>query len=208
MTILLRIILNTMLISSMLAFVGLSILAALNDKNPVERLIRFGMLFSGALVVLGAEAGGVNFSQFISDSLSSTGAFPAVTGVIIPGVAGVALGLFLLLSAYNGNIYTIRIIIFVGMLAAAQFAEIYAHALNAQGLSLGRTVAPNISFVVGVLLCLALTFDPKNPKKGLQRLRRMQAGQPSDSVPDAAEPDARPQPGSWADEYPNWEPGR
>ncbi len=73
MTILLRIILNTMLISSMLAFVGLSILAALNDKNPVERLIRFGMLFSGALVVLGAEAGGVNFSQFISDSLSSTG---------------------------------------------------------------------------------------------------------------------------------------
>ncbi len=208
MTILLRIILNTMLISSMLAFVGLSILAALNDKNLVERLIRFGMLFSGALVVLGAEAGGVNFSQFISDSLSSTGAFPAVTGVIIPGVAGVALGLFLLLSAYNGNIYTIRIIIFVGMLAAAQFAEIYAHALNAQGLSLGRTVAPNISFVVGVLLCLALTFDPKNPKKGLQRLRRMQAGQPSDSVPDAAEPDARPQPGSWADEYPNWEPGR
>lgn len=208
MTILLRIILNTMLISSMLAFVGFSILAALNDKNPVERLIRFGMLFSGALVVLGAEAGGVSFSQFISDSLSSTGAFPAVTGVIIPGVAGVALGLFLLLSAYNGNIYTIRIIIFVGMLAAAQFAEIYAHALNAQGLSLGRTVAPNISFAVGVLLCLALTFDPKNPKKGLQRLRRMQAGQPSDSVPDAAEPDAPPQPGSWADEYPNWEPGR
>ncbi len=122
-------------------------------------------------------------------------------------MAGVALGLFLLLSAYNGNIYTIRIIIFVGMLAAAQFAEIYAHALNAQGLSLGRTVAPNMSIVVGVLLCLALTFDPKNPKKGLQRLRRMQAGQPSDSVPDAAEPDARPQPGSWADEYPNWGTG-
>jgi hypothetical protein len=208
MTILLRIILNTMLIGSMLAFVSLSILAALNDKNPVERLIRFGMLFSGALVVLGAEAGGVNFSQFISDSLSSTGAFPAVTGVIIPGVAGVALGLFLLLSAYNGNIYTIRIIIFVGMLAAAQFAEIYAHALNAQGLSLGRTVAPNISFVVGVLLCLALTFDPKNPKMGLQRLRRMQAAQPSDSLPDVGEPDAQQQPDSWADEYPNWEPGR
>ena len=123
-------------------------------------------------------------------------------------MAGVALGLFLLLSAYNGNIYTIRIIIFVGMLAAAQFAEIYAHALNAQGLSLGRTVAPNISFVVGVLLCLALTFDPKNPKKGLQRLRSMQAGQPGDSMPDDGSLPRARQPDSWADEYPSWEPGR
>jgi hypothetical protein len=208
MTILLRIILNTMLIGSMLAFVGFSIMAALADSNFVERLLRFGMLFSGALVVLGAEAGGVNFSQFIANSLSSNGAFPAVTGVIVPGVAGVGVGLFLLLAAYNGNIYVIRIMIFVGMLAAAQFAEIYAQALNAQGLSLGRTVAPNISFVVGVLLCLALTFDPRNPKKALRTLRRMQSGHPGVSTPDAERPDLPSQPDRWADEYPNWEPGR
>jgi hypothetical protein len=123
-------------------------------------------------------------------------------------VAGASLGLFLLLSAYNGNVYAIRILIFVGMLAAAQFAEIYAHALSAQGLSLGRTVAPNISFVVGVLLCLALTFDPTNPKKGLQRLRRMQSGQPSDAANEAREPHPQPEPDDWTGQYPNWEPGR
>jgi len=197
MVILLRILLNTMLIGSMLTFVGFSVLAALADRNFVERLLRFGMLFSGGLVVLGAEAGGVNFSQFITTSLSSTGAFPAIAGVVVPGVAGVAIGLFLLQSAHNGSIYAIRIMIFVGMLAAAQFAEIYAHALNAQGLALGRTVAPNISFVVGVLLCLALTLDPRDPKKGLRILRRMRSGQPDDSAPAAEPSGARPEPDHW-----------
>ena len=179
---LLKVILNTMLIGSMLAFVAFSIIVALADKNFVERLLRFGMLFSGALVVLGAKAGGVNFSQFVTNSVSGTGAFPAVTGVVIPGAAGAGIGLFLLKAAHNGSIYAIRIMIFVGMLAAAQFAEIYAQALNAQGIALGRTVAPNISFVVGVLLCLGLTLDPRNPKRGVSIFRNMRSGTTEDPV--------------------------
>jgi len=181
---LLKVILNTMLIGSMLAFVALSMVAALADSNFVERLLRFGMLFSGALVVLGAQAGGVDFSQFVTDSVAGTGAFPALTGVVVPGAAGVGIGLFLLKAAHNGSIYAIRIMIFVGMLAAAQFAEIYAQALNAQGIALGRTVAPNICFVVGVLLCLALTLDPRNPKRGLSIFRNMR----SDNADDPASP--------------------
>jgi hypothetical protein len=187
LAVLLKIILNTMLIGSMLAFVGCSVLGAMAADNFMERMLRFGMLFSGGLVVLGAQAGGVSFSQFITNALSNTGAFSTVAGVAVPGAVGVCLGLFLVQSAHNGGIYAIRIMIFIGMLAAAQFAEIYANALNTHGLALGRTVLPNISFVVGILLCLALTLDPKNPQKGLRILSRMRSTQ-LDNSGSAAQP--------------------
>ena len=61
----LKILLNIMLIGSMLAFVTCSVLVTLGADNVFERLIRFGALFSGGLVILGAQVGGIGFSQFI-----------------------------------------------------------------------------------------------------------------------------------------------
>jgi hypothetical protein len=165
----LSVVLNIMLIGSMLAFVGYSARVCLSADNPGERMMRFGSLFAGALVVLGAQAGGVGFSQFIIRSMSDSGV--AVTAV--SGATGVGLGLLFVRSAYRGNIFAIRVMVFIGMLAAAQFAELYAQAVRANGYSLGTAAVPNIAFVVGIILCLALTYDPKNPGGGFRRYRQL-----------------------------------
>lgn len=163
--VLLKIILNTILIGSMLAFVVCSVCAALAGDSLIERTIRFGMLFSGALVVLGAQAAGLSFAQVITDALTSSGALTTTAGVVVPGAVGAGIGSFLVRFTRYGNVFVMRILIFVCMLAGAQFAEIYASAVNTHGLVLGRSVLPNISFVVGILLYVALTYDPKNPKR-------------------------------------------
>lgn len=159
-------VLHVLLIGSMLAFVVCSLLITIAADNWVERLVRFGALFSGALVVLGSRVGGASFSSFIAESLSSSGLVVATGGVLVPGALGAGLGLFLVRSTYRGNIYVIRVMIFVGMLAATQFAETYVGAIEASGFQLGAPVAPNISFVVGILLCIALTYDPGARDKG------------------------------------------
>jgi hypothetical protein len=167
----LSVVLNIMLIGSMLAFVGYSVIICLSADNKGERMMRFGSLFAGALVVLGAQAGRLGFSQFIIRSMSDSGV--AITAV--SGAAGVSLGFVFLRSAYRGNIFAVRVMIFIGMLAAAQFAEIYAQAVKANGYALGTAAVPNIAFVVGIILCLALTYDPKDPRGGFRRYRQLSA---------------------------------
>ncbi|HUZ26144.1 MAG TPA: hypothetical protein VMV07_20515 [Streptosporangiaceae bacterium] len=159
------ILLNTLMIGSMLAFITFCVLAALAADNVPERLIRFGALASGGLVVLGAQAAGVSFSQLISTALDNSQALTTAAGVVIPGAAGVGLSQIFLRAATNRNIFAIRVIIFIGMLAAVQFAEIYASVVDTKGFKLGAAILPNIAFVVGILLCIALTYDPKNPEK-------------------------------------------
>lgn len=172
----LKILLNIMLIGSMLAFVTCSVMVTLGADNVFERLIRFGALFSGGLVVLGAQVGGVGFSQFIVNALSSSGALGTTAGVVVSGAAGASIGLLLLKTTYRGSIFAIRIMIFIGMLAATQFAEIYVSAFKKSGFSLGPAVVPNISFVVGILLCIALTYDPKDPSRGPHLLEQFRSG--------------------------------
>ena len=181
--VLLKIILNTILIGSMLAFVVCSVYAALAGDSLIERTIRFGMLFSGALVVLGAQAAGLSFAQVITDALTSSGALTTTAGVVVPGALGAGIGSFLVRFTRYGNVFVMRILIFVGMLAAAQFAEIYASAVSAHGLALSRSVLPNISFVVGILLYVALTYDPKNPKKRRETRRWPWLRRPDEAAP-------------------------
>lgn len=182
----LSVVLNIMLIGSMLAFVACSVLISLNVDNTGERVIRFGALFAGALVALGAQAAGVGFSQFIVRSMSSTGV-DITAGVILPGAAGVGLGLLFLRAAYRGNIFAMRVMIFIGMLAAVQFAEVYAEAVKMKGYSLGPAVVPNIAFVVGIILFLALTLDPKDPKAGPKNLLGLSAPRQHAAPGDAAD---------------------
>jgi hypothetical protein len=184
--------LHVLLIGSMLAFVACSVVAALATDSHVERMIRFGALFSGALVVLGTRAGGMSFSNFIAESLSDSGVAVATGGVVVPGAAGAALGLLLVRSSFRGNIYVIRIMVFIGTLAATQFAEIYVASIELNGPSLGRPVVPNISFVVGILLCIALTYDPRASDRGLsvfQQIRtRRSSSSPANDQRRGAEP--------------------
>jgi hypothetical protein len=170
----LQFLLNTLLIGSMLAFVACSIYLSITADNIQERYIRLGVLFSGGLVVLGAQAGGLDFPEFIARSLSGTGVTAAGASIVVSGAAGAGTGMFLIKWAHNGGVFAIRIMIFVGTLAATQFAEIYVSALHSHGFGLGPAVVPNIAFVVGILLCIALTYDPKNPRRSKRLIRQLQ----------------------------------
>src|ERR1700729_1501025 len=99
----LMIILNVIMIGTILSFTAFCVLAALAADNTPERLIRFGALTSGSLVVLGAQAGGVGFSQFITTTLSHFQGAATTVGVAVPGAVGVGLGWFFLRAAHNGN---------------------------------------------------------------------------------------------------------
>jgi hypothetical protein len=178
----LMIVLNVIMIGAILAFITFCVLAALAADNIPERLIRFGALASGSLVVMGAQAGGVGFSQFITTTLAHFQGVATTASVAVPGAAGVGLGWFFLRAAHNGNIFAIRVIIFVGMLAAIQFAEIYVAVFSLRGLRLGPAILPNISFIVGILLCIALTYDPKNPDRSRSLLAAFRAPR-ADSTP-------------------------
>jgi len=106
--------------------------------------------------------------------LSGTGAPATGASIVVSGVAGAGIGMFLTKWAHNGGVFAIRIMIFVGTLAATQFAEIYVAALHSHGFGLGPAVVPNVAFVVGILLCIALTYDPKDPRRSLSLLRQLQ----------------------------------
>jgi hypothetical protein len=171
----LQFLLNVLLIGSMLAFVACSVYLSISADNVQERYIRLGMLFCGGLVVLGAQAGGLDFPQFIAKSLSGTGAtVSGAASIAASGAAGAGIGMFLIKWAHNGGVFAIRIMTFVGTLAATQFAEIYVSALHSHGFGLGAAVVPNVAFVVGILLCIALTYDPKDPRRSLSLLRQLQ----------------------------------
>jgi hypothetical protein len=170
----LQFLLNLLLIGSMLAFVACSVYLSITADNIQERYIRLGVLFSGGLVVLGAQAGGLDFPEFIAKALSDTGATATGASVVVSGAAGAGTGLFLIKWAHNGGVFAIRIMIFVGTLAATQFAEIYVSALHSHGFGLGPAVVPNIAFVVGILLCIALTYDPKNPRRSRRLIGQLQ----------------------------------
>jgi hypothetical protein len=193
LTAFLKMILNMMLIGSILAFVTCSVLATLQADNGLERLIRIGALFSGGLVVLGAQLRGVGFAQFIVSSLSNAGAIGMTTGVVLSGAAGATAGRMLLKITLSGNIFAIRVMIFIGMVAATQFAEIYIAEFSAHGFALGSAVVPNIAFVVGILLSIALTYDPKNPTVRAGFLAPIRAGlHPRTGIQDHVESDVEP----------------
>jgi hypothetical protein len=139
-------------------------------KDPVERAIRAGALFSGAMVVLGAQGAGVSYAQFIVKSLS--GIKPVTAGLVgatLPGLAGVGMGWYLVRAIRRSQNVAVRILAFVGMLATTQFAEIYAVALHARGFALGAAATPNIAFVVGLSLYIMLRYDPTSETPTVKR---------------------------------------
>jgi hypothetical protein len=168
MSFLINLILNLLLVGSMIAFVGLGVVAAVRPPDPIERLIRFGALFAGAMIVVGAQVAGLTYSQFIVDSLSSTQPQNLVAKIlwaIVPGGLGAGLGYYLTERARQSTNIAIRIMILIGMLAAGQFAQIYTAAVSEHGLDIGPVAIPNLSFVVGLLLWFVLNQNNNKPTK-------------------------------------------
>jgi len=164
-TVLLNIFLHMMLIGSLILFVLYGVIVTFQTNSLLERLIRLGAWFSGAMVVIGAQAGGLSFADFTVNALSGTrpaSDIAKLMGALIPGALGVALASYLTNSVRRSNNVAIRVMAFVGMLAATQFAEIYAAAMSANGLEIGAAAIPNLSFVVGIVMYIVLTWDPED----------------------------------------------
>lgn len=194
MIVLLTIFLHCMLVGSLILFVAYGLIVTFQTSSLVERLIRLGAWFSGAMVVIGAQAGGLSFADFTVNALSGTRPAAEVAtlfGALVPGALGVALASYLTNSVRRSSNVAIRVMAFVGMLAATQFAQIYAVALNARGMNIGAAAIPNLSFVVGIVMYIVLTWDPESRnvrRSSLRAALRLSWGRHA-----PAEADAEPQ---------------
>lgn len=166
-SIVLNLLLHTLLIGSLGLFLVAIVRVTLATEDNIERAIRAIALLAGAMVALGAQASGSSFATFTVNSLS--GSRPVGTGVellaaIIPGGVGVGMGWYIIRSLNRNETIAVRVLAFVGMLAAVSFAEVYAVATKTQGVILGAAAIPNSAFILGVMLYIVLKYQSSNTK--------------------------------------------
>jgi hypothetical protein len=59
----------------------------------------------------------------------------------------------------KGDDFGKRILVFVGVLVTTQFAELYAAAVHVSGFAPSRSLLPNVSFIVGLVLYIITQYD-------------------------------------------------
>lgn len=172
MSILFNVVLHVLLLGAMAAFGITLFVTAFRAPNPAERLRRFLGLFVGAMIVLGAQAGGVSFALFTASALSSgraASAGAAAIAAIIPAIAGLGLGFYMVRVYRKSEILGLRVLCFLGMLSLIAFIEVYAVATHTNGVFLGVSAVPNISFAAGVGLVLIFGGETKSGKSLLDQ---------------------------------------
>lgn len=166
-----NIVLNVLLISSLVAFLYIMVGLVTWAPDRLERTFRTAALFCGALLVIGAEASGATYNEFLVESLSETVTFKVgFLATVLPAAAGLGIGVFFVRMMRRSENFTIRGFIFVGMLATAQFAASYAAALEHNGVDIGATSLPNISFVLSLLLYLVFNIETGTARRRTERL--------------------------------------
>jgi hypothetical protein len=164
MAVLLSIFEQALLLGSLVLFTGYVLWHTTHGTNSKELVLRLMALFVGAMVVIGAQVAGVDFATFSVNALSSARHVSApakVASVIVPGAIGIVMGWYLTRSLRRDEDIAMRIMGFVAMLAATQFAAIYVVAMGKRGLELGVTALPNLSFIIGIFLYVIFTYDSK-----------------------------------------------
>lgn len=153
--------LHVFLIASLLVFGYVLFRLTLDKTDGWERGLRATALFTGALIVLGAEAAGRSYSEFIIGSLADAKPFVfGIFGVIVPAASGTALAWYMLRSMRKSVDKAMRFLALFGSLAIAQFALMYGAAVSDQGFEVGRTAVPNMSFIVGMFVFMIFAYDP------------------------------------------------
>jgi hypothetical protein len=161
-----NIVLNFLLIAAMALFAVALGLLIMSTQEPLERALRAAAVFCGALVVLGAQAAGVSYSDFIVKALADNKTLGVgFLAAVVPAAAGVGVGWYFVHSMKKSDTLTIRLLAFVGMLALASFASVYVAAFHQNGVALGAAAVPNISFAVSLLLYVILKIDIKPDRK-------------------------------------------
>ena len=165
-----NVVLNVFLIAAMVFFVMALVALIMSTQEPLEPALRAAAAFAGALVVLGAQASGASYANFIVKSLEqnkTVGIGFLAAG--LPAVAGVGIGWYFVHSMKRSEPLTVRLLAFIGMLAIASFASIYVVAVNKNGADLGKAAIPNISFAVALLLYIVLRIDTKASRRSRPR---------------------------------------
>lgn len=161
-----NVLIHGILLGAMVLFAIVLFRLAMGTQDFMERVKRILALFAGAMIVVGAQASGLNFAEFIAKALttgraSSAGA--AVVSSIVAGLAGLGVG-YLLVRLYRKNdLLAVRLICLVGMLALAAFVQSYATITSANGVFVGAMAAPNIAFAAGLVLIFIFTEDEPGP---------------------------------------------
>ena len=198
-TIIFNVLIHGMLLGTMAIFAVVLFRLALGPFDPLERVKRILALFAGAMVVVGAQATGLNFAEFIAKSLTTgraSSAAAAFVSSIIAGLAGFGVG-YLLVRLYRRNdIVAVRLICLVGMLALAAFIQSYATITSAKGVFVGAAAAPNISFAAGLVLIYVFTEDSQeSASQGMvARITQLLRRHPASSCQPNRAPDRRARP--------------
>jgi len=198
-----NVLLHGLLIGSMLIFLVGLVLTAIRTENASEKLKRLLALFVGAMVVLGAQASGLGFAEFMAEGLASgraASASAAVVASIIPALAGVGIGFFMVRAYRKHEVFAMRLLCFVGMLALASFMEVYATVTSANGVLIGAGAIPNLAFAAGVVMVFIFTDGGKKGPSALDRASALWARRPGGSTAVAPPRDV---PGSGTDRTKN-----
>lgn len=156
----LNILLHVLLLGSLGVYVLVLVRVVLAEEDRTERFIRASALFCGAMIVVGSQAAGAGYAEFIVQALAAARPGTALLAAVIPGVLGVAIGAYLIHAMKRrGEDVTVRLLALIGMLAAASFASIYAFAMREHAGHLGSYAVPNLAFVVGLTLYVILNFQ-------------------------------------------------
>jgi hypothetical protein len=159
-TIVFNVLIHAILLGAMGLFVVVLVRLTLSTYDSMERVKRVLALFAGAMVIVGAQASGLNFAEFMARALSvgrASSAAAAIVSSIVAGIAGLGIGYLLVRLFRQHNELAVRIICLVGMLSLSAFIQSYATITAASGVFLGATAAPNIAFTSGLILIFVFT---------------------------------------------------
>src|SRR5664280_1143859 len=130
--------------------------------NVMEKAIRFMAYGGGLLTVLGAQASGLSIANFTVDALKQSNPIKiGIFGIGVPAGTGVLVAWYMKNRMEKGDNFGKRIMIYVGVLVATQFAELYGTAIHVNGFAPSPAL-PNITFILGLVLYIVTQFDTTN----------------------------------------------
>ncbi|WP_129669366.1 hypothetical protein [Phytoactinopolyspora endophytica] len=157
----LGLVLNALLVLTVLAFAYLLFRLVTQPGNLQDRYLLAAMVLVGGMTDLTVNASGLTLADSTVHRLGDAGGFGVGLSAAIGGLAGLGVGWIVTRRRlWRDKKRVVRILVFLGTIAAIEFMLIYAQTIREEGLSLGASIIPNVAFIVCAILYLALASDP------------------------------------------------
>lgn len=156
----LGLVLNLLLILALATFIYLLFRLVTEPGRLTDRYLLAAMVLIGAMTDLAINAAGLSVAGSIVGGLSGASGWVLTFSTIVAGALGLGVGWIVTRRRlWRDKKRVVRILVFLGTIATIEFILVYAQTLQAEGLSLGPSIVPNVAFVVCVILYLALASD-------------------------------------------------